>query len=99
MSSVNNRREDLGELQVNLNLEKGIYEALKILAICYEDPTKNYLDNFISEEVTKIIHALAENPPEPPEFPESLKQHLKRLVKNESIDNNNNNKKEFEDLK
>ena len=41
---------------------------------------KEDFDNFISEEVTKIVVALAENPQEPPYFPDSFKQYVKGLL-------------------
>ena len=68
------------EIPVTLKLKKNVAEVARILAKCYDGPSKEDFDNFISGEVSKIIFSLAENPPEPPCFPDSLKQHLKDLL-------------------
>jgi len=61
------------------------------LSVMYDGPSKEDFDNFISGEVSKIIFSLAENPPEPPCFPDSLKQHLKKdllLLSKSSFEDN-----------
>ena len=79
---------DYEKIQVTLTLDKNIAEVLRILAICYSsdcNTEKNdLLNQFLSQEVTKITKALAVNPPEPPTFPQSLRDLLKTKVSNES---------------
>ena len=55
------------------------------------------IDNFLSEEVTKIVETLASDSSGPAQepFPDSLKQHVQNLL-NEA---NNNNNKDIEHLK
>ena len=54
---------------------------------------KEDFDNFISEQVTKIVVGLAENIQEPPYFPDSFKQYVKGLLllKKEEENNDENN--------
>ena len=76
--------EDYEKIQVTLTLDKNIAEVLRILAICYSnyDIEKNdILNQFLSGEVTKITEALAANPPEPPTFPQSLRDLLRTMLK------------------
>ena len=72
MSSPN---EEYEEIPVIFKLKTNFAEVLRILAICYSNynTDKNeILNQFLSQEVTKIIQSLAADPPEPPTFPESL---------------------------
>ena len=65
------------EIPVTLKLKKNVAEIARILAICYDGPSKEGFDNFISGEVTQIVVSLAENLPEPPHFPYSFNNFLR----------------------
>ena len=100
INNNNQENADYEEIPVVLKLDKNIAEVLRILAICYSNynTDKNELVNqFLSEEVTKIIHTLAAAPPEPPTFPQSLRDLLRTKVNestkcyNSSNDDDDNN--------
>ena len=100
----NNNKEE--KVYVLLKLNKNIAQLLRIFANTHADKgigsTENKrIDNFLTEEVTKIIQALASDSSGPAQepFPDSLKQHVQNLLLNKETDNNNNNKKWMEDLK
>ena len=79
MISDNNNNNNILEIPVTLRLKKNIAEIARILAICYDGPSKEDFDNFISGEVTQIVVSLAEiNPQE--DFPDSLKQYVQNLL-------------------
>ena len=91
------KEEDSTEVKENhtpINLDKNIARILTIFANYYSDKSTEdkRINNFISEEVTKITEALAADPPE--QFPESLKQIIHRR-----LNEYKNNKKGLEDLK
>jgi hypothetical protein len=105
-NNKNKNNEEEEKIYVLLKLNKNIAQLLRIFANTYADDVegggsteeKNRIDNFLSEEVTKIIETLASDPSGPAQelFPDSLKQHVKNLLKEAD---NNNNKKWMEDLK
>ena len=92
MISDNSKMNSFVEIPVTLKLRYNVAEVARMLAICYYQDVNHEIDgdavgslrqvfdNFISGEVTKIIYSLAENPPEPPYFPDSFKQHLKDIL-------------------
>jgi hypothetical protein len=63
-----------------------------------EGTEEKRIDNFLSEEISKIVETLASDSSGPAQepFPDSLKQHIQNLL-NEATDNNNN--KDIEYLK
>ena len=100
-NNINNNDKDdddksYEEISVGLRLKKNIVQILRIFANTYgkgESTEEKRIDNFLSEEVTKIIEALASDSSGPAQepFPDSLKQHVQNLL-------NDSNKKR-EDLK
>jgi hypothetical protein len=87
------------KIYVTLKLNKNISRLLRIFANIYAEKgstEEKRIDNFLSEEVTKIIQSLAADPPTPPIYPYSLKQLIQDLLHEY---NNKNNTKEMEDLK
>jgi hypothetical protein len=72
--------EEYEEIPVTLKLKKNVAEVAMILAKSYHGPRKEDFNKFINEEVTKVIFSLALSPPQPPEFPDSLKQHIHKLL-------------------
>ena len=79
--------EEYEEIQVKIRLKKNVLEVAKILSICYSnygDKSNEMFDNFCSNQIDSVVHALAEAPIEPPTFPESLKELLRRKI-NEDI--------------
>ena len=82
----NNNNNEETKIYVLLRLDKNVAHILRIFANTYGEGSteKKRIDNFLSEEVTKIIEALATDSSGPTQepFPDSLKQHLKNLWKN-----------------
>ena len=98
MTTTDNNNEE-EEITVYLKLNKTITSLLRIFANIYGEKGSTEdkrIDNFMSEEVTKIIQSLAADPPTPPIYPYSLKQLIQDLLHEY---NNKNNTKEMEDLK
>ena len=78
---------NLEEITVTLKLKSNILEVAKILSICYSfygDKSEDMLQNFFNEPLEAVICSLASAPIEPPTFPESLKDLLRRKVNQES---------------
>jgi hypothetical protein len=85
-ASVNNNNEE-EQINVILRLNKTIAQLLRIFANTYGEgrsTEEKRIDNFLSEEVTKIVETLASDSSGPTQepFPDSLKQHVKNLWKN-----------------
>ena len=82
MSDMNLREEDeRKEIPVTLRLKKNVAEVAEIFAKCYNGNRNGDFDEFISEQITNIIFVLAAAPPTPPEFPDSLKQHIRNILR------------------
>jgi hypothetical protein len=84
-AAVNNNEEE--QISVILRLNKTIAQLLRIFANTYGEgggTEEKRIDNFLSEEVTKIVETLASDSSGPAQepFPDSLKQHVKNLWKN-----------------
>jgi hypothetical protein len=86
----NKNKNEEENVYVFLKLNKNIAQLLRIFANTYGDgrrgsstEEKNRIDNFLSEEVTKIIETLASDSSGPAQepFPDSLKQHVQNLWK------------------
>ena len=99
-SSVNNNNNYEEEnVYVTLKLHKNIAQLLKIFANIHAEKgntEEKRVDNFLSEEITETVKALA-GPPLPEEYPDSFKQLIQRLL-NEATTRASKNK-ELEDLK
>jgi hypothetical protein len=98
-----NKNNEEEKVYVLLKLNKNVAQLLRIFANTYGEGSteKKRIDNFLSEEVTKIIETLASDSSGPAQelFPDTLKQHVKNLLLDKASNNNNNNKKWMEDLK
>jgi hypothetical protein len=88
-SSDNNGRDyddkSYEEISVVLKLKKNIVQILSIFANAYGNggsTDEKRIDNFLSEEVTKIVETLASDSSGPAQepFPNSLKQHIQKLL-------------------
>jgi hypothetical protein len=105
-NNINNDKDDdksYEGISVVLRLKKNIVQILRIFANTYgEDGSteEKRIDNFLSEEVTKIVETLASDSSGPVQkpFPDSLKKHVKNLL-NKATNNNNNKDRKEEDLK
>ena len=95
--NINNKDNDdksYEEISVVLRLKKNIVQILRIFANVHADKgigTENKrIDNFLSEEVTKIVETLASDSSGPAQetFPVSLKQHVQNLLNEANNDNN-----------
>ena len=79
----NNNEEE--KIYVLLKLNKNIAQLLRIFANTHGEggTEEKRIDNFLSEEVTKIVEALASDSLGPAQelFPDSLKQHVQNLYK------------------
>jgi hypothetical protein len=75
----NNNNNNFEEIQVNLKLNKNIAQVGRLIAKHNDED----FDKFISEEVSKIIFALAESSSTiltPPPISDELKQHIQKLL-------------------
>ena len=83
MTSFVDDKKEYEEIQVTLRLKKNVVEVARIFAKCYyhDGPSKDDFDKFIGEQVTNIVFVLAAAPPTLPEFPDSLKQHIQNILK------------------
>jgi hypothetical protein len=79
IKNVNDNNNDFEEIQVTLKLKKNIAHVGRLIAKHYDD--NEDFDQFVSEEVSKMILALSTIP----EFPDELKQQIQKLLKGEKI--------------
>ena len=90
-NNINNDKDDdksYEEISVVLRLKKNIVQILRIFANVYGERRRGSteeekrIDNFLSEEVTKIVETLASDSSGPAQepFPDSLKQHVQNLL-------------------
>ena len=79
--SLEEENKEYLEIPVVLRLKKNVVEVARIFAKCYHGPCNEDFDKFISQQITNIIFVLATAPPTPPEFPDSLKQHIQNILK------------------
>jgi hypothetical protein len=94
-NNINNDKDDedkssYEEISVVLRLKKNIVQILRIFANTYygekgSTEEEKRIDNFLSEEVTKIVETLASDSSGPAQepFPDSLKQYIQSLLKDE----------------
>lgn len=83
--SIDNNPGEYVDIPVVLKLKQNTAEVLHILAICYSNydtaaEKNDLLNQFLSREVTKLVQTLGEDPPEPPTFPQSLRDLLRAKV-------------------
>jgi hypothetical protein len=78
------------EVYVTLTLHKSTFKLLRIFANMYSRKGKEEgrVDEFTSCEITKLVQALAEDStgPAQKDFPDSLKQHIQRYLKESKND-------------
>jgi hypothetical protein len=92
MTSNTNIDKENEKVYVVLRLNKNIARLLRIFANIHADKGSTEdkrINNFLSQEVTKIVHSLAETTPSE-EYPDSFKQLIQRYL-NEANNNKNNN--------
>ena len=79
-NNINNDKDDKSyeEISVTLKLKKNIAQVGRLIAKRYDD--NEDFDQFVSEEVSKMILALSTMP----EFPDELKQQIQKLLEEEN---------------
>ena len=96
--NINDKDDDKSyeEIPVVLRLKKNIVQILRIFANTYDGDERRRgsteekrIDNFLSEEVTKIVETLASDSSGPAQEPflDSLKQHVQNLLNEANKDN------------